>query len=218
MKAWRVHRYGSPHEVLRLDDVDEPQPGDGELKIRVTSVTLNFNDLDGIHGRYKTVPRPVPYIPGMEVLGIVEECGPGADAWLGRRVVAIPAGAFGGYAEYVVAPAAMAFEMPAAMPEPEAAAIFMPFHLAWLALYERARVQRGETLLVHAGAGGAGSAALQLGVNAGARASRPQARPRRRSCASISEPSSRSTTGTPTSSSPSSMRPKAAGSTWRSTR
>jgi NADPH2:quinone reductase len=167
--AWRVHQYGPPHEVLQLDDVDEPQPGDGELKIRVTSVTLNFNDLDGIHGRYKTVPRPVPYIPGMEVLGVVEECGPGAEAWRGRRVVAIPSGAFGGYAEYVVAPASMAFEMPSAMAEPEAAAIFMPFHLAWLALYERAKLQAGETLLVHAGAGGAGSAALQLGVNAGAR-------------------------------------------------
>jgi NADPH2:quinone reductase len=103
------------------------------------------------------------------VLGIVEESGTGAEWWLGRRVVAIPSGAFGGYAEYVVAPAAMAFEMPTDMPEPDAAAIFMPFHLAWLALYERARVQPGETLLVHAGAGGAGSAALQLGVHAGAR-------------------------------------------------
>ena len=169
MKAWRVHRYGAPREVLQLDDVDAPKPLAGELKIRVTSVTLNFNDLDGIHARYKTVPRPVPYIPGMEVLGVVEECGPGVEAWLGRRVVAIPSGAFGGYAEYVVAPASMSFEMPSDMPEPEAAAIFMPFHLAWLALYERARVQPGETLLVHAGAGGAGSAALQLGVHAGAR-------------------------------------------------
>jgi len=169
MKAWRVHQYGAPREVLRLDDVDAPQPGAGELLIRVTSVTLNFNDLDGIHGRYKTVPRPVPYIPGMEVSGIVEACGTGVDRWLGRRVVAIPSGAFGGYAEYVVAPAAMTFEMPADMPEPEAAAIFMPFHLAWLALYERARVQPGEHLLVHAGAGGAGSAAVQLGVHAGAR-------------------------------------------------
>jgi NADPH2:quinone reductase len=155
--------------VLQLDDVEVPHPADGELKIRVTSVTLNFNDLDGIHGRYKTVPRPVPYIPGMEVLGIVESAGAGAEAWIGRRVVAIPSGAFGGYAEYVVAPAAMAFEMPAEMPEPDAAAIFMPFHLAWLALYERARLQSGETLLVHAGAGGAGSAAIQLGVHAGAR-------------------------------------------------
>jgi NADPH2:quinone reductase len=169
VKAWRVHQYGAPIEVLHLDDVDAPTPGAGELKIRVTSVTLNFNDLDGIHGRYKTVPRPVPYIPGMEVLGIVEECGTGAEAWHGRRVVAIPSGAFGGYAEYVVAPASMAFEMPGEMPEPEAAAIFMPFHLAWLALHERARVQPGETLLVHAGAGGAGSAALQLGVHEGAR-------------------------------------------------
>ena len=169
MKAWRVHEYGPPRDALHLDDVEVPTPGDGELKIRVTSVTLNFNDLDGIHGRYKTVPRPVPYIPGMEVLGIVDDCGPGAESWLGRRVVAIPSGAFGGYAEYVVAPASMAFEMPTEMPEAEAAAIFMPFHLAWLALYERARVQPGETLLVHAGAGGAGSAALQLGVHAGAR-------------------------------------------------
>jgi NADPH2:quinone reductase len=164
-----VHRYGAPRDVLELDEVDEPNPEAGELKIRVTSVTLNFNDLDGIHGRYKTVPRPVPYIPGMEVLGVVEGCGAGTESWLGRRVVAIPSGAFGGYAEYVVAPAAMAFEMPSDMAEPEAAAIFMPFHLAWLALYERARLQSGETLLVHAGAGGAGSAALQLGVHAGAR-------------------------------------------------
>ena len=169
MHTWRAHRYGTPGAVLALDEVDEPAPGEGELKIRVTSTTLNFNDLDGIHGRYKTVPRPVPYIPGMEVLGRVEACGAGAESWLGRRVVAIPSGAFGGYAECAVAPAAMAFEMPEEMPEPEAAAIFMPFHLAWLALRERARVQAGETLLVHAGAGGAGSAALQLGVLAGAR-------------------------------------------------
>jgi len=169
MKAWRVHQYGAPREALKLDDVEAPQPGPGEVKIRVTSVTLNFNDLDGIHGRYKTVPRPVPYVPGMEVLGVVEECGAGAESWAGRRVVAIPSGAFGGYAEYVVAPTSMAFEMPVDLPEPEAAAIFMPFHLAWLALYERARLQPGETLLVHAGAGGAGSAALQLGAHAGAR-------------------------------------------------
>jgi len=164
-----VRRYGAPRDVLQLDDVDLPVPGAGELKIRVTSATLNFNDLDGIHGRYKTVPRPVPYIPGMEVLGFVDECGAGVEPWLGRRVVAIPSGAFGGFAEYVVAPAAMAFEMPRDMREPEAAAIFMPFHLAWLALYERARLQPGETLLVHAGAGGAGSAAIQLGVHRGAR-------------------------------------------------
>ena len=169
MRAWRVHRYGAPSDVLQLEEIDPPEPGAGEVRIRVQAVTLNFNDLDGIHGRYKTVRAPVPYTPGMEVLGVVEQCGPGADGWIGKRVVAIPSGAFGGYAEQVVAPTAMAFEMPERVALPEAAAIFMPFHLAWLALYERARLQKGETLLVHAGAGGAGSAALQLGVAAGAR-------------------------------------------------
>jgi NADPH2:quinone reductase len=169
MKVWRVTRYGPPHEVLALEDVDAPVPGHGELLIRVSSVTLNFNDLDGIYGRYRTVPVPVPYTPGMEVLGRVESAGAGAENWIGGRVVAIPTGAHGGYAELVTAPAAMAFEMPDDIPEPEAAGIFMPFHLAHLALYERARLRRGETLLVHAAAGGAGSAALQLGLHSGAR-------------------------------------------------
>jgi NADPH:quinone reductase len=169
MKAWVVRRYGAPAEVLELDEVDEPDPEANEIRVRVEAATLNFNDLDGIHGRYKTVPVPPPYTPGMEVLGRVEGAGPGADEWIGRRVVAIPRGAHGGYAEVVVAPTAMAFEMPDAMPARDAAAIYMPFHLGWLALRERAAVAEGETLLVHAGAGGAGSAALQLGVLAGAR-------------------------------------------------
>src|SRR6516164_10180641 len=104
MRAWRVNQYGAPRDVLTLKKVPTPAPGADEVLIRVTAVTLNFNDLDGIHGRYKTVPVPVPYTPGMEVLGRVEACGAGADAWAGRRVVAIPSGAHGGYAEYAVAP------------------------------------------------------------------------------------------------------------------
>ncbi|MBK5288368.1 MAG: NADPH:quinone oxidoreductase family protein [Acidimicrobiia bacterium] len=169
MKAWRVHEFGSPRDVLVLDEVDQPTPGPDELLIEVEAVTLNFNDLDGIHGRYKTVRTPMPYIPGMEVMGTVRGSGPGAEAWVGRRVVAIPSAAFGGYAEFATAPVAMTFTMPDSIPLPAAAGILMPFHLGWLALYERARLQSGETLLVHAGAGGAGSAAIQLGVHAGAR-------------------------------------------------
>jgi len=168
MRAWRVHEYGEPGDVLRLDEVDEPEPGPGEVRIRVEATTLNFNDLDGIRGRYATVRVEPPYIPGMEVLGRVDAAGAGADAWVGRRVVAIPSGAYGGYAEIAVAPTAMSFAMPDAMPLPDAAAIYMPFHLAWLAVHERAQLRAGETMLVHAGAGGAGSAAIQLGVQAGA--------------------------------------------------
>jgi NADPH2:quinone reductase len=169
VRAWRVHHYGEPADVLKLDDVGEPEPGPGEVRIRVEATTLNFNDLDGIRGRYATVRVEPPYIPGMEVLGRVEAAADDADDWLGRRVVAIPSGAYGGYAEVVVAPTAMSFTMPDAMPLPDAAAIYMPFHLAWLAVHERARLRAGETMLVHAGAGGAGSAAIQLGVQAGAR-------------------------------------------------
>ncbi|MHB8463221.1 MAG: NADPH:quinone oxidoreductase family protein [Acidimicrobiales bacterium] len=169
MKAWRVHEYGEPIHALRLEDCDEPQPSPREIQVRVQAVALNFNDLDGVRGRYKTVSPPLPYTPGMEVLGVVSSCGSGAEEWMGRRVVAIPSGACGGYAEVAVAPVAMAFEMPASVALPDAAAIYMPFHLAWLALYERAKVQSSETLLVHAAAGGAGSAALQLGVHAGAK-------------------------------------------------
>ena len=171
MKAWRVHEFGEPRDVLRLDDTPAPVPGDGELLVRVAAATLNFNDVDGVRGRYRTVRPPLPYIPGMEVLGYVEATGNGAERWLGKRVVAVPNGAFGGYAELTVGPSAMAFEMP---PESEladtpAAAVYFPFHLAWLALHERAKLQAGETVLIHAAAGGVGSAAVQLANLAGAR-------------------------------------------------
>ena len=139
--------------------------------MRVAAATLNFNDVDGVRGRYRTVSPPLPYTPGMEVLGFVEGAGAGAEAWLGKRVVAVPGGAFGGYAELAVGPSAMAFEMPpeSQLPDTAAAAVYFPFHLSWLALQERARLQAGETVLIHAAAGGVGSAALQLAVLAGAR-------------------------------------------------
>jgi NADPH:quinone reductase len=104
-------------------------------------------------------------------LGVVERTGTGAEEWLGKRVVAIPSGAFGGYAELAVGPSAMAFEMPAPseLADTAAAAVYFPFHLSWLALHERARIQADETVLVHAAAGGVGSAAVQLARVAGAR-------------------------------------------------
>lgn len=169
MRAWRAVEHGAPRDVLRLEDVDLPEAGPGEVRVRTDAITLNFNDIDGIHGRYATVPIPAPYIPGMEVLGAVDAVGEGADtALVGTRVVAVPSGAFGGYAEYAVAPASMTFPMPEVIPLPDAAAILMPFHLAALSLYLRAGVRQGETVLIHAAAGGVGSAAVQLALAAGA--------------------------------------------------
>ncbi len=169
MRAWRLHRYGRPSEVLQLDRVHVPEPGPGELLVRVTAVPLNLNDLERVTGGNMMVRPELPYSPGMEVMGTVAAAGEGAPAWEGRRVVAMTAGAHGGYAEYACCPAVSAFEMPDDIALPGAAALYFPFHLAWLGLFDRAALQAGETVLVHAAAGGSGSAAVQLAAHAGAR-------------------------------------------------
>lgn len=164
-----MHRYGRPTEALRLDDVPVPEPGPGQVLVRTTATVLNYNEVDGCRGRYLTVNPPLPYTLGMEVLGEVEAAGPGAEGSLGRRVVATAVGAYGAHAEHVLADADMTFEAPAPLADLEAAAFFFPFHLAHLGLFERGRLQEGETVLVHAAAGGVGSAAVQLAAAAGAR-------------------------------------------------
>ena len=168
MRAWRTHEYGPPLEVLKLDEVELPEPGDGEVRVRALGIPLNLNDLERITGGNMMVRPDLPYSPGMEVMGIVDACGPGTDTLQGQRVVAITRQAHGGFAEYSICPAVSAFEMPAAIPLPDAAALFFPFHLAWLGLFDRADLQPGETVLIHAAAGGAGSAAIQLAVDVGA--------------------------------------------------
>lgn len=134
----------------------------------VTHTVLNKNDIDGCWGRYRTVSPPLPYVAGMEATGTVEAAGAGAEDWIGKRVVCCPDGAKGGYAERVVAPTDLTFEAPPMLDGRESAAFFFPFHLAGLGLYERAKLQPGESVLVHAAAGGVGSAAVQLAKAAGA--------------------------------------------------
>jgi NADPH2:quinone reductase len=169
MRAWRVHEYGEPTRVLQIDDVPVPEPGPGELLVRVQAIPLNLNDMERITGENMLVRPPLPTIPGMEVMGIVEACGDDAGDRLGERVVALPTRAFGGFAEYAVCPPESAFEMPAEIPLPDAAALYFPFHLAWLGLFDRADLKSGESVLIHAAAGGAGSAAIQAAKHVGAR-------------------------------------------------
>src|SRR5436190_5441466 len=168
MRAWRVHRYGRPSEALELDDVPEPEPGPGTVRVQSRATVLNYNEVDGCRGRYLTVNPQLPYTLGMEVFGVVDAAGAGAESWIGRRVVATAAGAFGAHAEAVIAPADMVFHAPAALDDAGAAAFFFPFHLAYLGLHERGGLQPGETVLIHAAAGGVGSAAVQLARAAGA--------------------------------------------------
>jgi NADPH2:quinone reductase len=154
---------------LRLEDIDDPAPGDREALVEVTSTVLNFNEVDGCYGRYRTVDPPLPYTLGMEVLGTVIATGAGAEQWQGRRVIATATGAFGGHAQRAVVDADMTFDVPSGLDDVQGAAFFFPFHVAYLSLVERGELAAGETLLVHAGAGGVGSAAVQLGAALGAR-------------------------------------------------
>ncbi|HET7652176.1 MAG TPA: NADPH:quinone oxidoreductase family protein [Acidimicrobiales bacterium] len=168
MRAWQVHEYGAPLDVLRLEDVPVPDPGPGEVRVRVQAIPLNLNDLERVTGGNMMVRPEFPYSPGMEVFGVVDACGDGAERWQGARVAAITRQAHGGFAEQAICPAVGIFTIPEDIALPDAAALLFPFHLAWLGLVDRADVRPGESVLVHAGAGGAGSAAVQLAKARGA--------------------------------------------------
>ncbi|WP_420167297.1 NADPH:quinone oxidoreductase family protein [Streptomyces violaceoruber] len=159
MQAWRVHRNGEPGEVMRLEEADRPTPGDGQVLVEVRAANVNFPDALLCRGQYQVRP-PLPFTPGVEVCGTTED---------GRRVLATPALPHGGFADFVVADEAALLPAPDALDDAEAAALHIGYQTGWFGLHRRARLQPGETLLVHAAAGGVGSAAVQLGKAAGAK-------------------------------------------------
>lgn len=168
MKAWRVHENGEPRAAMRLDEVPDPQPGPGELLLKVRAANVNFPDALLCRGHYQVRP-PLPFTPGVEFCGEVVAVGEGVTGHAaGDRVVtpaALPGGAF---AELAVVPAAGVFPAPPALDDAEAAALHVGYQTGWFGLHRRAGLSEGETLLVHAAAGGVGSAAVQLGKAAGA--------------------------------------------------
>jgi NADPH:quinone reductase-like Zn-dependent oxidoreductase len=85
MRAWRVHRAGKPSEVLSLDEIAIPEPGPGEVRVKTRAAALNYNEVDGCHGRYLTVNPPIPYTLGMEVMGEVDAAGAGAELAIDYR-------------------------------------------------------------------------------------------------------------------------------------
>jgi NADPH2:quinone reductase len=167
--AWVAVALGDPTKVLVRQQIEVRPPGPGEIRVAVSTFCVNFNDTDIVRGRWSVVPLQPPFTPGMEAMGVVESAGLGAEHLVGRRVVGIPVGAHGGFADHAVVDAASAMLIPSWMSDVDGAALHYPFHLAWFSLVERARLQAGETLLVHAGAGGVGSAAVQLGKALGAK-------------------------------------------------
>jgi NADPH2:quinone reductase len=169
MKALLVTTHGRPGEVLVVHDIDRPDPGPGEVRVKVGAASLNFNDINRCRGTLVSVPTPPPFTLGMDVCGVVDATGEGAEPWLGKRVVAITKNALGGLAEYAIADTVSTFEAPERLDDAEATAFVLSFHASHLALFRRGRLQAGETLVVHSAASGLGSAGIQLGKAAGAR-------------------------------------------------
>ncbi|WP_326847169.1 NADPH:quinone oxidoreductase family protein [Streptomyces kaniharaensis] len=155
---------GEPREVMRTaDDVARPVAGPGQLLVRVRAAAVNFPDALMVRGQYQVRP-PLPFTPGVELCGEVVD-----GARRGKRVIGNPVLPHGAFAEYALLDAAAAFPAPEALDDAEASALHIGYQTAWFALHRRARLRAGETLLVHAAAGGVGSAAVQLGRAAGAR-------------------------------------------------
>lgn len=164
MQAWQV---SEPGAAPTLGSVDSPVPVKGEIVVRVEAVGLNFADMLSIQGKYQ-VRHPFPYVPGMELAGVVETLGPETDGPApGTRVLSTcPSGAL---AERVALPATRVCPLPDCMSFAEAAGFPIAYGTSHLALTHTARLRAGETLFVTGAAGGVGLTAVEIGKRLGAR-------------------------------------------------
>jgi NADPH2:quinone reductase len=162
MRAIQIREWGGP-EVLELVDAPAPEPGADEVLIRVTRAGINFADTHARENAY-IARYELPLVPGAEVAGEVVR---GGGVPPGTRVVAMTGS--GGYAEFAVAPSAMVFPIPDGVADGTALALLLQGLTAWHLYATCGRVARGETVVVHAAAGGVGSLAVQLGRHFGAR-------------------------------------------------
>jgi NADPH2:quinone reductase len=166
MRAIVVDRWMEP-EALAVHEIDEPAVAPGTLLVDVRAAGCNFFDILMARGQYQVRP-PFPFVPGAELAGVVRAVGEGVDAFSpGDRVLAAPG--LGAFAERALVPARAAWRMPDAMPFAEGAAFPIVYPTSYAGLVFRAGLRRGETLLVHAAAGGVGLAAVQIGKSLGAR-------------------------------------------------
>jgi NADPH:quinone reductase len=156
MRAILIEEFGGP-EVLKLADVPVPEPGDGEVLIRVERAGMNYADTHQRTNSY-LARAEVPMVPGAEVAGIREDTG--------ERVVALVGS--GGYAEYATAPEAMTVPIPEGVDDATALALVLQGVTAWHLYRTSAKLAEGESVVVHAAAGGVGSLAVQLGKPMGA--------------------------------------------------
>lgn len=166
MKAIKIRKPGGP-EVLELGELARPEPGPGEILIRVSAAGVNRPDTFQRMGLYPPPPG-APETPGLEVAGEVVATGPGVTRWkAGDRVCALVGG--GGYAEFCPAHEAHALPVPKGLSEIEAAGLPETVFTVWTNVFERGALKPGETFLVHGGTSGIGTTAIQLALAFGAR-------------------------------------------------
>ncbi|HXA41653.1 MAG TPA: NADPH:quinone oxidoreductase family protein [Candidatus Solibacter sp.] len=169
MKAWVVRQWGDPDSMV-FEDVAEGDPPTDMLRIKIEAAAINFFDSLMIAGTYQTKPD-FPFTPGGEVGGTVAYAPDGSGFVPGDRVsagFAVNRVLHGGYAEYADTLPMLARKIPDSMSFEDAAAFYIVYQTGYFALHRRANIQPGEVLLVHGGAGGVGTAAIQLGKAAGA--------------------------------------------------
>jgi len=160
MQAIVVHAFGDP-DVLTLTSLSTPQPGPGEVLVRLHAIGVNFSDTERRRGVYD--PPTLPWIPGNEAAGIVEGVGPAVEAeWLGRRVAFWAPRTSGTYADYAVAPAAALFPLTETLDFEVAAALPAQGLTAYGLTHFATTLAPGQTALVHAAAGGVGALLVQL--------------------------------------------------------
>ena len=169
MRGWSVHELGEPNQVMILEEIANPKPAAGQLLVRVLASAANFPDVLMCRGLYQVRPE-LPFTPGVELCGEVIELGDGVTGFsIGDRVIGSSVLPSGGFAELALMHVTTTFSAPEALDDAQAASFYIGYQTGWFGLHRRAQLKSGETLLVHAAAGGVGSAAIQLGKAAGAR-------------------------------------------------
>jgi len=160
MRAYQFHKSGKP-EVLKIVELSEPTPEENEVKIKIVCIGINYAEILSRKGQYRWAPKR-PYVPGMEAYGQVVEIGKNVSQHAVGEMV-IVGQQYGGYAEFACVAEHLCFPAIAGFSPEENAAYLVNFMTAWVALKKLCRVQSGERVLIHAAAGGVGTAAVQIG-------------------------------------------------------
>jgi NADPH2:quinone reductase len=164
MQAVRVHETGGP-EQLRFEDAPLPEPGQGQVRVKVIACGLNYIDTYHRTGLY---PLPLPFTPGLEFAGTIDALGPGVSGWqFGDRVAT--ASGIGGYAQFALAPADKLVRVPEGVTFDQAAALMLQGMTAHYLAHSTFPLKAGDTCLIHAAAGGVGLLLVQIAKRAGAR-------------------------------------------------